>query len=168
MRLSQTEGDAVLASDRAVDHGLLVVATVTIEHSHDRQIADDRMLVLQIIVQAEALRGEMLADHGHPEVGAVLAAIALRNRETQMAGRIGAILGLTQQLLPLMPRQPAILKIGPRPFAAMIKKTDVVVGLLQRLDLGVDEAIELVEIGDELPRQGKIHGVSPWSFCSCL
>ncbi len=93
------------------------------------KIADDRMLVLQIVVQAEALRGEMLADHGHPEIGAVLAAIALRDRKAQMAGLVGAVLRLAQQRFPFMPRQAAIVEIGARPFAAMIEEADVVVGL---------------------------------------
>ena len=56
IRLGQAKGDAVLALDRAVDHRLLVVAAVAVEHGDDGQIADDRMLVLQIVVQAEALR----------------------------------------------------------------------------------------------------------------
>jgi hypothetical protein len=34
------------------DHRLLVVAAVAVEHGDQRQIADDRMLVLQIVVQA--------------------------------------------------------------------------------------------------------------------
>ncbi len=76
----------------------------------------------EVVVQAEALRCEMLADHGHPEVRAVLAAIALRDREAQVPGRVGAVLGLAQQLLPVMPRQAAILEIGERPFAAMIEE----------------------------------------------
>ena len=105
------------------------------------------MLVLQVVVQAETLGGEMLADHGHPEVGAVLAAVALRDREAQMAGVVGEILGLAQQRFPFVPRQPAIVEIGARPFAAVVEEADVVVGLFQRLDLALDEAVEFVEIG---------------------
>ncbi len=100
----------------------------------------------------------MLADHGHPEIGAVLAAVALRDREAQMAGGVGEILGLAQQRFPFMPRQAAIVEIGARPFAAMIEEADVVVGLFQRLDLARDEAVEFVEIGDEVGRQGEIQG----------
>jgi hypothetical protein len=125
------------------------------------QIADDRMLVLQIVVQAEALGRKMLADHGHPEVGAVLAAIALRDREAQMAGGVGEVLRLAQQRFPFMPRQAAVVEIGARPFAAMVEEADVVVGLFQRLDLARDEAIEFVEIGDEVGRQCKSTAVSP-------
>src|SRR5665213_3911858 len=60
--LGQAKGDAIFASDGAFDHGLLVVATVAIEHRDQRKIADDRMLVLQIVVQAKAPGSEMLAN----------------------------------------------------------------------------------------------------------
>jgi hypothetical protein len=60
-----------------------------------------------------------------------------------------------------MPRQPAILEIGARPFAAMIEETDIVVRFLDRLDLARDELIEFGEIGDQIGRQCKIQGVLP-------
>src|SRR5437867_11761292 len=100
----------------------------------------------------------MLADHGHPEVGTVLAAIALWNREAQMSRGVRKILRLAQQRFPFMPRQAAVLEIGARPFAAMVEETDVVVGFFQRLDLARDEAVEFVEIGGEVGRQVKIQG----------
>src|ERR1700748_3085138 len=103
----------------------------------------------------------MLADDGHPEIGAVLAAIALRDSKAQMPGVVGKVLGLAQQRLPFMPRQAAIVEIGARPFAAMIEETDVVVRFFQRLDLAVDEAIEFSEIGDQFGRQVEIQGASP-------
>ncbi len=68
----------------------------------------------------------------------------------QMAGSVGEILGLAQQRFPLMPRQAAIVEIGARPFAAVIEEADVVIGRFQRLDLAGDEAVEFVEIGDEV------------------
>ena len=128
--LGQAKGDAVFAVIEPSIIAFWSSRAVAVEHGDDRQIADDRMLVLQIVVQAEALGGKMLADHGHPEIGAVLAAIALRDREAQMAGGVGEILGLAQQRFPFMPRQAAVLEIGARPFAAMIEEADVVVGLL--------------------------------------
>ena len=111
------------------------------------------MLVLQVVVQAEPLGGKMLANDRHPEVGAVLAAIAFRDRETQMAGGVGEIFRLAQQRFPFMPRQPAIVEIGARPFAAVVEEADIVVGLLERLDLARDELVEFVEIGDQVGRQ---------------
>src|SRR5271157_3743944 len=103
----------------------------------------------------------MLANDRHPEIGAVLAAIALWDRKAQMPRGIGEILGLAQQRFPFMPRQAAIVEIGARPFAAVIEEADVVVGLFQRLDLARDEAIELVEIGDQVGRQCEIQGALP-------
>ena len=125
------------------------------------------MLVLQIVVQAETLGSEMLADDSHPEIGAILAAIALRDRKAQVTGRVGEVLRLAQQRFPLMPRQAVIVEIGARPFAAMIEEADVVVGLFQRLDLARDEAVEFVEIGDQIGRQVEIQGASPEVY-SCL
>ena len=66
---------------------LLVVGAEIVEHHHERKIADDRMLVLQVVVQAQPLGGEMLADHRHPEIGAVLAAVALRAARSADARR---------------------------------------------------------------------------------
>jgi hypothetical protein len=57
-----------------------------------------------------------------------------------------------------MPRQPAIVEIGARPFAAMIEKADIVVGLLDRLDLFGDETIKLGEIDDQIGGQVEIQG----------
>src|SRR6185437_2581607 len=102
----------------------------------------------------------MLADDSHPEIGAVLAAMALRDRETQMAGGVGEVFHFSQQRFPFMPRQAAVFEIGARPFAAMVEETDVVIGLLDRLDLARDETIEFPEIGDEIRRQCKIQGNS--------
>jgi hypothetical protein len=52
-------------------------------------VAHDRVLVLQVAVQAEALAGQVLADHRHAQVGAVPAAVLLRERVPEVAGRVG-------------------------------------------------------------------------------
>jgi len=74
---------------------------------------------------------------------------------------VGEILCAPQQRFPFMPRQPAVFKIGARPFTAVIEEADVVVGLLDWFYFLRDELIELGEIGDEVSRQCKIHGNSP-------
>jgi hypothetical protein len=57
-----------------------------------------------------------------------------------------------------------VLKICARPFAAVIEKTDIVVLLLQRLDLGFDEGVKLGQIGNQIGGQREIHGwVLPFS-----
>src|SRR3982074_562981 len=103
----------------------------------------------------------MLANTRHPELGPILAAVALRYGEAQMSRIIGEIFHSSQQRFPFMPRQPAIVEIGARPFAAMIEETDVVIGIFNRLDLARDELVELSEIGDQVGRQCKIQGNSP-------
>jgi hypothetical protein len=109
----------------------------------------------------------MLADHGHPEIGAVLAAVAYRDRETKVPGGVGEVFCLAQQGFPFVPRQPAVFEIGARPFAAMIEEADVVIGLFQRLDLACDEAIEFAEVGHEVGLQIEIQGVSPGTVVYC-
>src|ERR1700730_2080261 len=103
----------------------------------------------------------MLADHGHPEIGTIPSAVALRDRETQMASGVGKVLCFTEQRLPFMPRQAAIVEIGARPFSAMSEEADVVVGLFESLDLARDEAVEFVEIGHQVGRQCEIQGALP-------
>src|ERR1700675_3748201 len=100
----------------------------------------------------------MLADHSHPEIGTLFAAVALGDREAQVPGAVGEIFHPPQQRFPLMPRQSAIVEIGARPFAAVIEEADVVVGLLDRLDLARDEKVEFVEIGDQIGLQIEIQG----------
>ena len=167
LRLRKAKRDAIFSRDRAFDHRLLVVAAIAVEHGHQRQIADDRMFVLQVVVQAKPLGGEMLADHRHPEIGAVLAAIAFRDREAEVPGGVGEIFHPSQQRFPFMARQPAIVEIGTRPFPAMVEKPDVVIRVFDRLDLACNEPIEFGEIGDEVSRQCKIQGSSPRCRSCC-
>src|SRR6266404_7424531 len=125
------------------------------------------MLVLQVVVQAKTPGCKMLADNGHPEIGAILAAVALRNRKPQVAGFVREIFHPAQQRFPFRPRQPAMLEIGARPFAAVIEEADVVIGFFNRLDLARDELVELGEIGDQVGRQCKIQGAAPKTFYCC-
>jgi hypothetical protein len=67
LRLGQAEGDDEFAFDTAANELLFLRRAAEVAHHHDeRKVADDRVLVLQIVVQPEALRREMLANHGHP------------------------------------------------------------------------------------------------------
>jgi hypothetical protein len=43
----------------------------------------------------------------------------------------------------------------------MVEEADIVIGLFNRFDLARNELVEFVEIGDQVGRQGKIHGSSP-------
>src|SRR5258705_13660467 len=79
---------------------------------------------------------------------------------------VGKVLPPAKQRFPFPPRQPAIFKVGARPFAAVIEETDVIIGFFNRLDLARDESVELGEIGDQVGRQCKIQGNSPGTFLS--
>ncbi len=48
-----------------------------------------------------------------------------------------------------MARQAAVVEVGASPLAAMVEETIVVVLGLQRLDLAIDESVELGQIGHE-------------------
>jgi hypothetical protein len=75
---------------------LLLGRAEVAHHHHEREVADHRVLVLQVVVQAKALGGQVFADHRHPEVGAVLAAELLGQGGAQEAGLVRAALGLAQ------------------------------------------------------------------------
>ena len=91
------------------------------------------------------LRREVLADDRHREVRAALPAELLREREAQPAGASARRRISREQLLPLLARHAAVLEVGARVLAAMVEEADVVVLLFERLDLALDEVVELVE-----------------------
>ena len=158
VRFGEAEGDAPGALEPAEDEfGFLFLGPPLVEHGDEGEVADDGVLVLQIIVQAEALPRKMLADHRHPEVRAVLAAIALGGGEAPMARLVGAAGGFLQKLLPLVPGQPAALEVRARIFAAVIEEADVVVLRFERLDLGGDEGVEFIQVGLKVGGDGEVH-----------
>ena len=73
------------------------------------------------------MRGEVLADDRHPEVGALLPAVLLRERVAVVTGGVGAAAGLAEQGLPLLVRQAAAVPVGTGVLAAMVEEPDVVV-----------------------------------------
>ncbi|MNN09305.1 hypothetical protein D3C81_1221830 [compost metagenome] len=115
------------------------------------------MLVLQVVVQAQALGGEMLADHGHGQVGAILAAELGGQGEAQVTGRVGATLGLGQQVFPIVPGQAAAIIVGAGPFAAVVEEAFVVVLRLKRSDLGRDEGVQFRQIAGQFGGQFEVH-----------
>lgn len=64
----QAEGDAVFSGNAALNHCLLLGSAVEVKHGRQRQIADDGMLVLQVVVEAETLRCKVFANHRHPQI----------------------------------------------------------------------------------------------------
>ena len=83
--LRQTERQPDLEVERATNELFLLLGRAEVaQHDDDREIADDRVLVLQVVVQPEPLGRQMLADHGHPEVRTTLAAEL--DRQAKSAG----------------------------------------------------------------------------------
>ena len=123
-------------------------------------VAHDRVFVLQIVVKTEALRCEVLADDGHVEIRTLTTTVLLRERVTEMARRVGAAFRLQEQRFPLLVRQTAAVPVGPRVFAPMVEEALVVVLRLERLDLLLDEIIQLFQVGDEVRGKIVVHGVS--------
>src|SRR3546814_8722093 len=84
----------------------------------------------------------MFADHRHPQVRPVLAAIGFGRRETPVSRLVGTARRLLQQRLPLVTRQTLIVPVGAAMLAAMVEEADIVVRCLKRLDLGRDRSEE--------------------------
>ena len=160
VRLGQSERRAELALQGGRREMLLILAGKVAQHQDLRIIGDDGMLVLQVIVQAKALAREMFADNRHGEVGPVLAAILFRQAEPEMPGLVRQALRLAQQLFPFLARQALVLEIGSGPFAAMIEEPYIVVLLLQRLDLVLDELIENDQVIGNVLWNVEIHNAS--------
>jgi hypothetical protein len=127
------------------------------EHGDIGKVADDRMFSLKIIMQPKTLGRKTLAYHVHPKLRAVLSSKPRRQCKTQMSCPVCATLCLAHQLFPFRTWQTLIVKVGARPFPAMIEETDIVVRLFERLDLSFNEAIEFFKIGLQAAGYCKIH-----------
>ncbi len=77
-------------------------------------------------------------------------------------GGIGTSPHLPQQLLPLLTGHAVAVEVGARPLPAMVEEPHVVVGVLEREDLGLDERVEFVERGLDLGRNGEVHVGEPY------
>ena len=130
------------------------------QHQHQADVvADDGVFVLQIVVQAEPFRGEVFADHGHAEVGAVFAAVFLGKRIAVVASVVGEFARFREQRFPLLGRQTAAVPVGTRVFAPVIEEADVVVRVLQRFDYLLDEVVEFDQIVGQIFWNVEIHRV---------
>ena len=80
--LGEAEGEATGAVEEPRHPlGLLRLGAEVAHHQHGREVADDGALVLQVVVEAEALGGEVLADDRHLEVAGAPSAELLGERE---------------------------------------------------------------------------------------
>jgi len=120
--LRDAEGESAPTERQVVDPLLLLRIRAVEDHEHEADVvADDRVLVLQVVVETESLGGEVLADDRHAEVVAVAAAVFLGNCVAVVAGFVGESFRLVQKLLPLFPRQAAVRPVGARVLAAVVE-----------------------------------------------
>ena len=160
--LGQSKARTHLAAQQLVGVALILsVGRELLEHQDERVVADDRVLGLQVIEQAKALGGQMLADHRHGQLAAALAAHLRRPGISQVPGLVGQLARFCEQLFPFLARQAVVVPIGAGVFAAVVEEPLIVVLRLQRLDLGLDEGVQFGQIVDEVLRQIEVHGGVP-------
>src|SRR5689334_11080649 len=155
------EGEVAFARGEVVGPVELLLRAAVVQHQQQADVvAHDRVLVLQVAVQAEALAGQVLADHRHTQVGAVPAAVLFRERVPEVAGRVGAPARFGQQRLPLAAGQAAAIPGRPGVLPAVVEEPLVVVLPLERLDLVLDELVEFGQVGTQVLGEGEVHGFS--------
>ena len=156
--LGEAEGDAGLAREHAIEKLLLLgVASVPLPHFDRWEIADDRGFVLEVVVQPQAFGGEVFPDDRHAEVRARLSPVLRGERVPVVAGGVSELAGPSEQLLPLLVRQPTPVPVGACVLPAMVEEPIVVVLLLEGFDLPLDELIEHGEVGGEIGRNIEVH-----------
>src|SRR5436189_2703607 len=161
--LRQPEGDSSLAREHPFEEFLLLfLAPVALPHLDGREVADDRRLILKVVVQSQPFRCQVLADNRHSEVRAIAAAVLAGDTVAQEAGFVRAAAHLSQEVVPLLARHTTVLEVGALVLAAVIEETDVVVPLLQRLDLRLDKVIEVLQQRLDVLWDIKVHGVAPY------
>jgi hypothetical protein len=96
--LGDAEREVTSARGEIVDPVRPLRRAAVLQHQQQPDVVThDRVLVLQIAVQAEALAGQVLTDHRHAKVGPVPAAVFPRERIAVMTGRVGPPPGLFEQ-----------------------------------------------------------------------
>ena len=144
LRLGDAEGEAAPPFGQVVDPLRLLLLGAVLDHQQKAHVvADDGVLGLQVVVQAEALDRQMLADDGHAQIGAVPPAVGLGGGVAVVAGGVRAMAGLHHQPLPTLVGQAAALPVGAGVLAPMVEEADVVVLPFQGLDLPFDEVVKL-------------------------
>src|SRR5439155_22441645 len=161
--LRQPEGDSSLAREHPFEEFLLLfLAPVALPHLDGREVADNRRLILKVVVQSQPFRCQVLADNRHSEVRAIAAAVLAGDTVAQEAGFVRAAAHLSQEVVPLLARHTTVLEVGALVLAAVIEEADVVVLPLERLDLCLDEVVKLLQQRLDVLWDIKIHGVAPY------
>jgi hypothetical protein len=91
------------------------------QHQQTDVVAHDRVLILQVAVQPQALARQMLPDDRHSQVGAVHTAVLHREGVTVKACVVGAAPCFGEQRLPFLAGQAAAVPAGPGVLAPVIE-----------------------------------------------
>ncbi len=148
--------------------GSLLVGAEVAHHQHRREVADDRALVLQVVVQAEALRRQVLADDRHLEVA------RRRGRRTRPAARSAASrrrrpAGASR---PAAPPSPAGARRRSRSRCGRTRaggrrtgccRPACSSGMISRLDERVERVERRLDVRRDLEVHGPPPGVLAWS-----
>ena len=161
----EAERQMLRSGDDALDIGLLLCGSVVGQRRDDREIADDRGFILQIVVQAEALRRQMFADGGDCQIGGGRAAAGFRQAVAKMTCLVGPALHFRDQRPPFSARAAVLIPVGPRMFAPVVEKLHV--HAFERPDLRLDERVQIGQLVRDLPGQIEIQGLASHLFgCS--
>ena len=156
--LCQAKARAHLAAQQLVGVTLVLgVGGKLLEHQDEGVVADDRVLGLEVVEQAQPLGGQMLADDGHGQLGAALAAHLRGPGVAQVSGLVGQLAGLGQQLFPVLAGQALVVPVGAGVLAAVVEEPLIVVLRLQRLDLVLNELVQYGQIVHEVLGQVEVH-----------
>ena len=157
--LGQTKAKTQASRQQAWDELFFLCRRAKVsQHQRHWRIAHNGTFVLQIVVQPQTLGGQVFTNDGHGQVAAVLPAKFCRQGVPVVPRQVGSAPHFSQERLPIVVRQAAGIKISPRKLAAVVKKTDVVVLLLQRLDLALNERVKLGQISLDGGGNGEVHG----------
>lgn len=99
----------------------------------------------------------MFADHGHPEIAAVLAAVLFGQGEAPEAGGVGAADAFGEEGFPVRVREAVVRPVGAGVFAPVVEEAVIVVRVLKRGDGGIDEGVKRMEVLDQIPGEVKVH-----------
>ena len=159
-RFREAESDAHLAGEHLLAPLLLCGRARVADHEHAREVADDGRLVLQVVVKSQPSGGQPLPDDGHAQVAAIRAAEVGGQPPAEEPRTIRPAPHLTQQLVPLLPRDPSPLEVSAGPLTAVVEEADVVVLVFQRPDLGLDEVVQVLQQLLDVGRDLEVHATS--------
>ena len=163
--LGQPEGGAELATGGERDEMVaLLLGAVMVHHDDERIVANDGVLILEIVGKRHAstvdgMRSKVVANGTHVDVGVgvFLAAILLGPSEAEEACFVRQVAGLLQKVFPVMGRKTLIVPLSTGGLPPMVEEAVVVIRMLERKDLFVDESINSLDIGLQVVREFEIH-----------